>query len=86
MEAEDPAAVVRVGVAPVAAVRVAAAPQVEASPVAGLAASEAAVDEAVQWSWAAGAADMTSTVRTVRSTTQSATLPSMPRLTLLPIV
>ena len=70
----------------VAEARAVVVPQAEAASVVDLAASEGVADEAVPWFWAAAAADMTSIVRTVRSTTLSATLPWMPRLTLLPTV
>src|SRR5882724_2592313 len=76
-EAEDPAAVEL-------EVDLAAVPQ--AASLAGLAASPAVGGEAAPWFWAEAAADMTSIVRTARSTTLSATLPWMPRLTLSPPV
>src|SRR3977135_993976 len=50
------------------------------------AASPAVAGEAAPWFWAEAVADMTSIVRTARSTTLSATLPWMPRLTLSPPV
>src|SRR5258705_5918423 len=76
-EAEDPAAV---------ELEVDLAAVLQAVSLAGLAASLAVAGEAAPWFWAAAAADMTSIVRTVRSTTLSATLPWMPRLMLSPLV
>src|SRR5882724_6616430 len=83
-EAEDPAAVEL-------EVDLAAVPQAAslaglAASLAGSAASPAVAGEAAPWFWAEAAADMTSIVRTARSTTLSATLPWMPRLTLSPPV